>query len=140
MQLFDEGRLTDNSGNVIDFKNVIVIMTSNIGAKEANDKHQLGFINNVNQEKKSIVEKQLKNTFNPEFINRIDNIISFNHLSTENYKEIINLELKKLAKRCEEISYGIEWDDEIVEFILSKMKGQEEYGARPIIRIIQTMK
>lgn len=137
LQLFDEGRLTDNSGNVIDFKNVIVIMTSNIGAKEANDKHQLGFINNVNQEKKSIVEKQLKNTFNPEFINRIDNIISFNHLSNENYKEIINLELKKLAKRCEEISYAIEWDDDIVEFILSKMKGQEEYGARPIIRIIQ---
>ena len=137
LQLFDEGRLTDNSGNVIDFKNVIVIMTSNIGAKEANDKHQLGFINNVSQEKKSIVEKQLKNTFNPEFINRIDNIISFNHLSTENYKGIINLELKKLAKRCEEISYAIEWDDDVVDFILSKMKGQEEYGARPIIRIIQ---
>lgn len=138
LQLFDEGRLTDSSGQIINCKNVIVLMTSNIGTKEANDFNKpLGFINNSNNASKNIIEKQLKQKFAPEFINRIDQIIYFNKLTDENLKNIIKLELNKLNKRLKDIDYQITYDDNVVNYIYDLIDKNNNYGARPIIRIIQ---
>lgn len=138
LQLFDEGRLTDNSGQVVNFKNVIVLMTSNIGAKQASEfSRGSGFISDDGANKRSIIEKQLKKKFTPEFINRIDQIVYFNSLSDENLKSIVSLELKKFNKRLNELNYGVIWDDSVVEKLHSLCLSQKEYGARPIIRLIQ---
>jgi ATP-dependent Clp protease ATP-binding subunit ClpC len=92
LQLFDEGRLTDSAGQMVNFKNVIVLMTSNIGAKQASEMGKgLGFVTDESSNKKSIIEKSLKQTFTPEFINRIDQIVYFNSLSEDNLKEIVQL-------------------------------------------------
>ena len=139
LQVFDEGRLTDNSGQLVNFKNVIVLMTSNVGAKKASELGTgLGFINNVNENKKNIIEKELKRTFKPEFINRIDKIVYFNSLTDENLKDIINLELQQLNSKMEEINFSIEYDDDTINFIHEMAIKEKEYGARPIKRIIQT--
>lgn len=138
LQLFDEGRLTDSSGQVVNFKNVIVLMTSNIGAKEASELGKgVGFLPNEDENKKSIVEKQLKRTFTPEFINRIDKIVFFNSLTDENLYEIVKLELEKFIKRLHEINYSLEYDENTVKYLFNLAKQEKEYGARPIIRIIQ---
>ena len=139
LQVFDEGRLTDNSGQLVNFKNVIVLMTSNVGAKKASELgNGLGFINDVNENKKNIIEKELKKTFKPEFINRIDKIVYFNSLTDENLKDIINLELQQLNSKMEEINFSIEYDDDTINFIHEMAIKEKEYGARPIKRIIQT--
>lgn len=138
LQLFDEGRLTDNAGQTIDFKNTIVIMTSNIGAKQASDfGNGIGFVNNADLNKKNIIKKSLKNQFSPEFLNRIDKIVYFNTLSEDNMREIVRLELDKLNKRMENIKYSIKYDDKVVDFIYKQAIKEKEYGARPIIRLIQ---
>ena len=141
LQLFDEGRLTDNMGITVDFSNVIVIMTSNVGAKEISSKNGgIGFIKDEKTNIHETITKAMKNKFNPEFINRIDSIIYFNKLSEENIKAIIKLELEKLNSRLENINYALGktfTDDECVAFIYDKLKEKSEYGARPIIHIIQ---
>lgn len=138
LQLFDEGRLTDSSGQVVNFKNVIVLMTSNIGAKQAAEFGKgSGFITDESSNKKSIIEKQLKKKFTPEFINRIDQIVHFNNLTDESLKSIVVLELSKFGRRLSEIGYNIEWDDSLVEYLYNLALKQKEYGARPIIRLIQ---
>lgn len=141
LQLFDEGRLTDNMGITVDFSNVIVIMTSNVGAKEISSKNGgIGFIKDEKTNIREAITKAMKNKFNPEFINRIDSIIYFNKLSEENIKAIIKLELEKLNSRLENINYALGktfTDDECVAFIYDKVKEKSEYGARPIIHIIQ---
>jgi ATP-dependent Clp protease ATP-binding subunit ClpC len=138
LQLFDEGRLTDSSGQVVNFKNVIVLMTSNIGAKQASELGKgVGFITDENKNKKSIIEKQLKQQFTPEFINRIDQIVYFNSLNDDNLKDIVKLEINKFKKRLNNINYDIKWDDDVINFLHSKAIKQKEYGARPIIRLIQ---
>lgn len=139
LQVFDEGRLTDNSGQLINFKNVIVLMTSNIGAKKAAEfGNGLGFVNDVNDNKKNIIEKELKKTFKPEFLNRIDQIVYFNSLTDENLREIINLELAQLNSRMNEINFSIQYDDDTINFIHGFAVEEKEYGARPIKRLIQT--
>lgn len=138
LQLFDEGRLTDNGGQVVNFKNVIIIMTSNVGAKQAAELgNGIGFVTNETDTKKSIITKQLKQTFPPEFINRIDQIVYFNPLSDDNLKDIVVLELKKFIKRLNEISYNLVFDDDTVNILFEQAKKSKEYGARPIIRLIQ---
>lgn len=138
LQLFDEGRLTDNAGQMINFKNVIVIMTSNVGAKQAAELGGgIGFVSNETEVKKSIITKQLKQTFPPEFINRIDQIVHFNSLSDDNLKNIVTLELNKFVKRLHGISYDLRYNDETVDYIFNLAKKSKEYGARPIIRLIQ---
>ena len=137
LQLFDEGRLTDSSGQVVNFKNVIVLMTSNIGARQAAEHSGLGFVNNEGATKKSIIEKQLKKTFTPEFINRIDQIVYFNNLTDDNLKNIVELELGKFIKRLNDINLNLEYDEHVVNFIFELAKKEKEYGARPIIRLIQ---
>lgn len=138
LQLFDEGRLTDSSGQIVNFKNVIVLMTSNIGAKQASEMGKgLGFVTDESSNKKSIIEKTLKQTFTPEFINRIDQIVYFNSLTDDNLKDIVKLELNKFNNRLNELNYYLTYTDEVVNHIHSLAIKQKEYGARPIIRLIQ---
>lgn len=140
LQLFDEGRLTDNNGTTVNFKNVIVIMTSNIGVKKANELGGgIGFTSGEDSEKnkRSIIEKSLKSKFNPEFLNRIDKIINFNSLTNENIHSIVGMELNKLCNRVKENNITLKYDDKIVEYVYKQAIAQKEYGARPIMRIIQ---
>lgn len=138
LQLFDEGRLTDNNGTTVNFKNVIVIMTSNIGAKQASELGAgVGFQTNIEDNKKSIIEKALKNKFNPEFLNRIDKIIHFNPLTNDNLRVISGLEMKTVAERVKENGVTLEYGDDVINFIYEKAILEKEYGARPIMRIIQ---
>ena len=138
LQLFDEGRLTDSAGQMVNFKNVIVLMTSNIGAKQASEMGKgLGFVTDESSNKKSIIEKSLKQTFTPEFINRIDQIVYFNSLSEDNLKEIVKLEINKFINRLNELNYNLTYTEEVVEHLHSFAIKQKEYGARPIIRLIQ---
>ena len=138
LQLFDEGRLTDNNGTTVNFKNVIVIMTSNIGAKQASEMgNGVGFQSNAEENKKSIIEKSLKNKFNPEFLNRIDNIIHFNALTDDNIRAITRLELNKLSNRVKENGVNLKFGSDVIDYIFKKAIREKEYGARPIMRIIQ---
>ncbi len=138
LQLFDEGRLTDSSGQVVNFKNVIVLMTSNIGAKQAAELGKgIGFVSNENTLKKSIIEKQLKQTFTPEFINRIDQIVYFNSLTDDNLRNIVKLELNKFITRLNELNFDLVYDEDTVDVLFNMSLKDKEYGARPIIRLIQ---
>ena len=138
LQLFDEGRLTDSSGQIVNFKNVIILMTSNVGARKAQELGGgMGFLDNGEDNKKSIVEKELKKRFTPEFINRIDKIVHFNPLSDENLMAIVRLEIGKLSKRLSKLSYKLEYTEDVVEAIHKEAVKDKALGARPIIRLIQ---
>lgn len=139
LQVFDEGFLTDNTGQKVDFRNVIILLTSNVGAKEAiNGKKTIGFGKvNENEKVNSILDKELKRKFAPEFLNRLDGIIYFNSLCDDDFKKIIRLEIDKSAKRFKDIGYKISYDDSVVEHILKCIEGESDYGARPIIRAVQ---
>jgi len=138
LQLFDEGRLTDSSGQIVNFKNVIVLMTSNIGARKAAELgNGVGFVNNEDSNKKSIIDKELKKKFTPEFLNRLDQIIYFNNLSNDNLKNIVKLEINKFNNRLNNINYNIVYSDDVVDYIHVEAVKKKEFGARPIIRLIQ---
>ena len=138
LQLFDEGHLTDNTGQRIDFKNVIIIMTSNIGVRNANDFGVgIGFNSNIDKNRKNILKKELKKQFPPEFLNRIDDIVYFNNLTNDDLKSIIDLELKKLNKRIKEIGYTVTYDKSVIDYLFDLIKTEKDYGARPVIRTIQ---
>ena len=138
LQVLDEGFLTDNSGQKVDFKNVIVIFTSNVGAKMASDFGKgIGFKENEEENSKRILLKQLKNKFPPEFLNRVDDIIYFNSLNEDNLKQIIKLEIGKFEKKLAEIGYMVIYNDDVVNYIYNIIKDEKEYGARPIMRAIQ---
>lgn len=139
LQVFDEGRLTDGQGSVVSFKKTIILMTSNVGAKSSDELGQgIGFVTKADENKKSIIEKSLKQKFNPEFLNRIDSIIHFNPLSEDDLKKIIKLELDMLIKRLNKNNLNLELNDDIVKFIYDKAIEEKKYGARPIKRIITT--
>ncbi len=142
LQVLDEGQLTDSLGRRVDFKNTIVIMTSNIGSRELKDFGRgVGFKSgttdsSANEYSKSIIEKALKKAFAPEFLNRIDDIIMFNTLTRENIHKIIDIELKGLYERIHNLGYRIEITPEAKDFITDK--GYDiQYGARPLKRAIQ---
>ena len=138
LQLFDEGRLTDSAGQIVNFKNVIVLMTSNIGARKAAELGGgLGFVNNEESNKKSIIEKELKKKFTPEFLNRLDQIVYFNTLSDDNLKNIVKLEINKFNNRLNNIEYNLIYSDSVVDHIHVEAIKKKEFGARPIIRLIQ---
>ena len=138
LQLFDEGRLTDSSGKLVNFKNVIVLMTSNVGTRHASEfSKSVGFKSDDAMNAKSIIEKELKKKFSPEFINRLDKIVYFNNLTEDNLKNIVKLELGKFNRRLHEINYELKYDDSVVDFIHKEAMKQKEYGARPILRLIQ---
>jgi ATP-dependent Clp protease ATP-binding subunit ClpC len=138
LQLLDDGRLTDNNGTTVNFKNVIVIMTSNAGARQASElANGIGFNTDPDANRRSIIEKNLRKKFSPEFLNRIDKIIHFNHLTDDNLRKIVKLELDRVCDRVKENSVYISYDDKVIEYIFKRAQKDKEYGARPIMRIIQ---
>lgn len=138
LQVLDEGFLTDNSGQRVDFKNVIVVFTSNVGAKTASEFGKgIGFGNEEEENTKRILLKQLKNRFPPEFLNRINDVIYFNTLSDNDLNSIIKIEINKLEDRLKNIGYSMEYDDDVIKYILNKIQEEKDFGARPIIRSIQ---
>jgi ATP-dependent Clp protease ATP-binding subunit ClpC len=144
LQILDEGHLTDSFGRKINFTNTIVIMTSNVGAKRVSDLGAgVGFKTSSSEEqqyevRKTMIQKALKQQFNPEFLNRIDDIILFNSLNDETLKKIINIEISRLNKRLVEKNYKINFDKTVINRIY-ELNSQEEYGARPLKRIIQNL-
>lgn len=142
LQLLDEGMLTDGLGRKVNFKNALIILTSNIGVREVNSFGKtMGFETPesiVNEENKSraIIEKALKKKFKPEFLNRIDEAIIFNSLKEEHIHDIINLEIARLEERISEMNYKIEISKDAIDY-LAKEGYDEEYGARPLGRTIQ---
>lgn len=138
LQVLDEGFLTDNAGMRVDFSNVIVLFTSNIGAKTASEfSRGIGFNENEDENTKRILNKELKNRFPPEFLNRIDDVIYFNSLTDDNLKDIIKIEMGKLENSLASIGHEMTYDDGVVEYILAIVKNEKEFGARPIMRAIQ---
>jgi ATP-dependent Clp protease ATP-binding subunit ClpC len=142
LQVLDDGYLTDSLGRKIDFKNSIIIMTSNVGARQLKDFGQgVGFgtsakISQADEHSKSVIENALKKTFAPEFLNRIDDVIVFNALEKEHINQIIDIELDKLYKRIYDLGYKIELTEEAKNFIADK-GFDKQFGARPLKRAIQ---
>jgi ATP-dependent Clp protease ATP-binding subunit ClpC len=139
LQILDDGYLTDNTGNKVDFTNTIILLTSNVGTKQASETRGLGFNNDDDSNKRDIIEKELKKKFPPEFINRLSNVIYFNSLTEDNLKEIIKLELKNLNQRLNNIKLKMVYSEDVINYILSYIKKDSEYGARPILRAIQDL-
>ncbi len=138
LQVLDEGFLTDNSGMKVDFKNVIVLFTSNVGTKAATDFGKgIGFNEDADENSKKILLKELKKRFPPEFLNRLNSVIYFNNLTDDNLKSIIGLEVEKTQDRLSKLGFGLEVDDEVISKILDIVKDEKEFGARPIARAIQ---
>lgn len=144
LQILDEGHLTDSFGRKVNFTNTLIIMTSNVGAKKVSDfGGGMGFSTSSSEVqkyevRKSIIQKALKQQFNPEFLNRIDDVILFNSLNKEVLTTIINIELNKLVNRLFEKGYKVSFDETISERVFN-LNLNEEYGARPIKRIIQNL-
>ena len=142
LQILDDGFLTDGLGHRVDFRNTILIMTSNIGARDIKDFGSgIGFetsanIENVNQNISSTIDKALKRTFNPEFLNRLDDVIIFNSLSKKDLYKIIDISLNKLYAKANEMGYIINLTGKAKDFLIEK--GYDpKYGARPLDRAIQ---
>lgn len=145
LQILEDSRLTDSTGRVVSFKNTVIIMTSNVGAKLITDRKKLGFSDESEESQKIDYEntkkdimQELKKEFRPEFINRIDEIIVFNKLSDEDLEKIAELEINKLLKRLETQGILIEVDESVRKYIV-KQDNDKSYGARPIKRAIQTI-
>ena len=140
LQILDDGHVTDSLGRKINFKNTLIILTSNLGVKKLQDFGTgIGFSNNPysNEEaKKQVLMKEMKNFFSPEFINRIDDTIVFNSLTIDDIKKITEIELKKLTTRLSDMKYKVTYDSTLVDY-LSKIGFDELYGARPLKRAIQ---
>jgi len=140
LQLFDEGRLTESNGNVVNFKNTMILMTSNIGAREVSEfGGGVGFSINKSANAKSIIDKNIKRKFSPEFINRIDKIVHFNDLNEENLRKIVEIEIGKLRKRLNEIGYDLECTESALSYVHKRSIEEKDMGARPIIRLVQTI-
>ena len=146
LQILDDGRLTDAQGRTVNFKNTVIIMTSNIGARLITDKTTLGFSakdkKDESQKEYETIKKdvmgELKKQFRPEFINRIDEIIVFHKLNDEDIKQIIDIMLNQVTKRMAEKSYKFEIDNSVKELI-AKKGVDTDYGARPLKRAIQNI-
>ena len=146
LQVLDEGRLTDGNGRLIDFRNTVIIMTSNRGTRQLKDFGRgVGFNASgsslaLNEQDKAyargIIQKSLSKQFSPEFLNRLDEIITFDQLDLTAIKRIIEVELKDLYKRVEDLGYHLDITDEAKEFVATK--GYDvQFGARPLKRAIQ---
>ena len=147
LQVLDEGRLTDGNGRFVDFRNTVIIMTSNAGTRQLKDfgrgvgfnSSQIGLALNEQDKEhaRSIVQKALSKQFSPEFLNRLDEIITFDQLDLDAIKQIIDIELRSLWKRMEQLGYQVDLSDAAKEFVATK--GYDvQFGARPLKRAIQT--
>ena len=142
LQVLDDGQLTDSLGRKVNFKNSIIIMTSNTGSRQLKDfgtgvgfstKNKLAA---AEEETKAVIEKELKKKFAPEFLNRVDDVVMFNSLSKENINEIIKIELERLIERVDKMEYKLTITDSAIEYIASE-GFDPQYGARPLKRAIQ---
>ena len=142
LQVLDDGQLTDSLGRKVDFKNTIIIMTSNIGSRQLKDFGQgVGFgteakRNSANEYSHSVIENALKRTFAPEFLNRVDDVVMFNSLKREDIHKIIDIELRNIFKRVEDMGYTLELTEKAKDFIADK-GWDDQFGARPLKRAIQ---
>jgi len=142
LQVLDDGQLTDGMGRRVDFKNTLIIMTSNIGARQLKDFGEgVGFatqnrMQNADENNKAVIEKALKRTFSPEFLNRIDDVVIFNSLTKENIFDIIDILMKGVMKRLVNLGFSMELSPAAKDFIADK--GYDaQFGARPLHRAIQ---
>ena len=149
LQILEDGRLTDSQGRTVNFKNTVIIMTSNLGARAITDKKFLGFTNNSAEDKNENDKKEYENTrkevmeilkkeLRPEFINRIDEIIVFHKLNDTEIEQIIDIMLKDVVNRLKEQKYQIELEPEVKELI-AKEGIDKNFGARPLRRTIQNL-
>jgi ATP-dependent Clp protease ATP-binding subunit ClpC len=144
LQILDEGHLTDSFGRKVNFTNCLIIMTSNVGAKKVSEfGGGVGFSTSSSETqkyevKKTMIQKSLKQQFNPEFLNRIDDIVLFNSLNEETLRKIIDIEIGKLNSRLIDKNYEVTFDKTVIDKIF-ELNTQEEYGARPLKRIIQNL-
>ena len=142
LQAMDDGQITDSLGRKVNFKNTVIIMTSNVGTRKLKDFGAgIGFSttakkNNFDDHTKSVLEKSLKKTFAPEFLNRVDDVILFNNLTKNDIEKIIDIELKKLIKRVNDLKYSLKLSKKAKLFIAEKGFDQN-FGARPLKRAIQ---
>ena len=142
LQVLDDGQLTDSLGRKVDFKNTIIIMTSNIGSRQLKDFGQgVGFGTQAKKDGKdeysrSVIENALKRSFAPEFLNRIDDVLIFNSLEKTDIHKIIDVELKKVYKRIEEMGFTLELTEKAHDYVAEK-GWDDQYGARPLKRAIQ---
>ncbi len=142
LQVLDDGQLTDGLGRKVDFKNSLIIMTSNIGARQLKDFGEgVGFATasrteNADENNRAVIEKALKRTFSPEFLNRIDDVVIFNSLTKEHIFEIIDILMKGVMKRLVTLGFSLELTEEAKSFIVDKGY-DHQFGARPLHRAIQ---
>ncbi len=142
LQILEDGHLTDSQGREVDFKNTVIIMTSNLGARHITDKKSLGFVNTENdkeyEELKKEVIKELKHELRPEFINRIDEIIVFHKLNKQDIENIAQIMLRQVEERLQKQKYIVEIDDGVVKTIIQQ-GFDSNFGARPLRRTIQNL-
>jgi len=145
LQIMEEGHLSDARGRKVDFRNAIIVMTSNVGADMIMRKGEIGFqLRPDEQLEEEIAYKDmrkkltdaLKRVFRPEFINRVDSVIIFRSLNKENLRQIVNLEIEKVSSRLEEHQLALQPTDKALD-LLSELGYDREYGARPLKRVIQ---
>lgn len=140
LQLLDEGYLTDSYGRRVDFRNSIIVITSNVGSREARSfGRSIGYQSEANSLDRSgdIVRKALNKTFSPEFLNRLDEIVTFSQLDEQAIRRIVDVELKPLRIRLEQLGYKLQLDKKAVDALI-KVAYHPEYGARPLRRALQT--
>ena len=141
LQVLEDGRLTDNFGRVVSFKNTVIIMTSNIGGETLVNRKRLGFNtldDNMQSNLKKDVLKEAQEYFKPEFLNRIDEIIVFQKLNLNEMKKVINIMLTNISIRLRKKDIEVDFDSNVDELILSKLQ-DDNMGARPIRRLIQSI-
>ena len=142
LQVLDDGQLTDSLGRKVDFKNTIIIMTSNIGSRQLKDFGMgVGFgtqakLNSKNEYSQSVIDNALKRTFAPEFLNRVDDVVMFNGLDKDDIQKIIGIEIRDVVKPVEDIGYKMELTAKAMDFLAEK-GWDEQYGARPLKRAVQ---
>ncbi len=141
LQVLDNGRLTDGKGRTVNFKNTVIILTSNIGAEHIDRMEKIGFIDNTNEAKqydeaKKNIEKSLKDHFRPEFLNRLDDIVIFDMLDRDSIRKIVEIQMEEVRGRLELRSINLKWNVAVLDY-LAKNGYDSHYGARPIKRIIQ---
>jgi ATP-dependent Clp protease ATP-binding subunit ClpC len=140
LQILDDGRMTDGQGNVVDFRNTVLIMTSNLGTEYVHKGGTLGFLQpsgtDEDREAHSKIEKALKGTFRPEFLNRVDEIIMFSPLSLQEMEQIVTLQMKEIQDRLIEFGVNVDLTEKARNW-LAKTGYDEAFGARPLRRALQ---
>ena len=138
LQIFDEGFMTDNTGNKVDFKNTIIMMTSNVGVANATNNKSISISDDNSGNRRDIIEREYKKKFPPEFINRIDETIYFNDLSEDNIRTILIMAIDELKGKLMTIGYGFTYTDDVINTMMDGLMKESKYGARPILRAVST--